>query len=91
MTAMATGPRPWASGARRAAPRSSPLGRALVRELAFAGSADRAPARVLLHDVGRYAIDQSLVADTLEAMRTRAPEATGCADLWRRGAERVAW
>jgi [1-hydroxy-2-(trimethylamino)ethyl]phosphonate dioxygenase len=49
----------------------------------------------LLHDVGRYAIDQSLVADTLETTQT-GPRARGHHDL---GAdllapwvpERVAW
>jgi gamma-butyrobetaine dioxygenase len=65
-------------------------------ELACAGGADEElQLACLLHDVGRYAIDQSLVADTLEAARV-GPSARGHHDL---GAdllapwvpERVAW
>jgi gamma-butyrobetaine dioxygenase len=65
-------------------------------ELARDASADEElQLACLLHDVGRYAIDQSLVADTLETRRT-GPRARGHHDL---GAdllapwvpERVAW
>jgi len=65
-------------------------------ELAREASADEElQLACLLHDVGRYAIDQSLVADTLETTRT-GPRARGHHDL---GAdllapwvpERVAW
>ena len=42
-------------------------------ELARDGAADEElQLACLLHDVGRYAIDQSLVADTLETARTGA-------------------
>jgi [1-hydroxy-2-(trimethylamino)ethyl]phosphonate dioxygenase len=65
-------------------------------ELALAGGADEElQLACLLHDVGRYAIDQSLVADTLEATRVE-PSARGHHDLgadllapW--VSERVAW
>ena len=50
-------------------------------ELAHEGSADEElQLACLLHDVGRYAIDQSLVADTLEAMQT-GPSARGHHEL----------
>ena len=65
-------------------------------ELARAGAADEElQLACLLHDVGRYAIDQSLVADTLEATRV-GPSARGHHDVgadllapW--VSERVAW
>jgi predicted HD phosphohydrolase len=65
-------------------------------ELAREGSADEElQLACLLHDVGRYAIDQSLVADTLEAARV-GPNARGHhevgADLLQPWVpERVAW
>ena len=50
-------------------------------ELAREASADEElQLACLLHDVGRYAIDQSLVADTLETTRT-GPRARGHHDL----------
>ncbi len=65
-------------------------------ELACACAADEElQLACLLHDVGRYAIDQSLVADTLEATRV-GPSRRGHHDLgadllapW--VSERVAW
>ncbi|MGH7304439.1 MAG: HD domain-containing protein [Candidatus Rokuibacteriota bacterium] len=86
------------SGARRyGGERVSELEHALqCAELARAGSADEElQLACLLHDVGRYAIDQSLVADTLEAARV-GPTGRGHHELgadllapW--VSERVAW